>query len=84
MFERAINGLDMATGKIKPGPEYETRGPRESTYREGNSTVQTKDIPIDAVYNTTTNVPDLPANGTKATSRKMRRRFAPTWPLQFL
>lgn len=73
MVERAIKGVDIATGKTKVEDGYLTKGPRDSTYREGNATVQTKVVPTDAVYNLTTNTPDLPPNKTKASKRRMRR-----------
>jgi carboxypeptidase C (cathepsin A) len=34
IFERAINGKDIATGKVKPGSKYITEGTAESTFRE--------------------------------------------------
>lgn len=58
MFERGIKGLDIATGKVKVNKKYKTVGPAESTYREGNSTIQWKVLPPDATYNTTTNQPN--------------------------
>ena len=77
MVERAEKGLDIATVKIKVGDGYMTKGPRDSTYREGNATVQTEVVPTDAVYNLTTNEPDLPPNKTKASKRRMRRGLSP-------
>ena len=40
IFDRAINGYDIATGQTKVDREYVTQGEAESTYREGNSTVK--------------------------------------------
>ncbi|KAG0646697.1 Serine carboxypeptidase B [Hyphodiscus hymeniophilus] len=57
IFERAINGKDIATGKTKPGPKYLTEGTAESTYREGNSTIQFEVLPSNARYDTTTGEP---------------------------
>ncbi|KXT05355.1 hypothetical protein AC578_11082 [Pseudocercospora eumusae] len=82
MFERAISGKDIATGKescLHSGG-YKTLGTAESTYREGNATVQTKVLPADATYNTTTNMPN-PYNST-SNSKKFRhkkRMFKPSY-----
>jgi carboxypeptidase D len=57
IFERAINGKDIATGKVRPGAMYLTEGPTESTFREGNSTIQFDVVPTNATYDTATNVP---------------------------
>lgn len=40
IFERAINGYDIATGQSQVDQEYVTVGPAHSTYREGNATVK--------------------------------------------
>jgi Serine carboxypeptidase len=58
IFERAINRKDIATGKINPGSEYLTEGTKESTYREGNSTIQFEVLPANATYNDTTGAPN--------------------------
>lgn len=60
LFDRAIHGTDIATGKIniEKGCGYKTKGTVKSEYREGNATVQFKVVPDDAVYNTTTNMPN--------------------------
>ena len=58
MFERAIGGYDIATGKTKVGKSYLTRGTAESTYREGNSTIQFSVLNTTYTYNTTTNAPN--------------------------
>ena len=50
MFERAIKGKDIATGFKKPSPGYFTQGSKESTYREGNSTIQFSLLPSNATY----------------------------------
>ena len=68
MFERAIKGLDIATGKTVVGAKYLTKGTAKSTYREGNSTIQFKEVGPDRTYNTTTNKPNPP---------KRARRSAP-------
>jgi len=71
MFERAIGGLDIATGSIEAGPGYSTVGPAKSLYREGNGTIQFDVVPTNATYNTTINQPN-PYNTTAVS--KMRRR----------
>jgi hypothetical protein len=72
MFERAIAGLDIATGKTEVGAGYLTVGTVKSTYREGNGTIQTVPVPNSATYNTTTNMPN-PFNATEAASKKSKR-----------
>lgn len=59
LFNRTINGRDLATGKQNITPGYLTVGPQDSTFREGNATVQTMVTPQDATYNTTTGAPNL-------------------------
>ncbi|PVH87015.1 putative serine carboxypeptidase [Cadophora sp. DSE1049] len=59
MFERAINGLDIATGKEMPGEGYLTVGTEKSEYREGNSTIQFEVLPGNATYNYTTGAPNV-------------------------
>jgi hypothetical protein len=84
MFERVINGYDVATGKtkVKLGGGFLTDGPKTSDYREGNGTVQTKNIPSTWVYNTTTNEPNKPPGGGKEKRaeqgvRRKRKEFRP-------
>lgn len=82
MFDRAINGLDIATGKtrVAKGSSYKTSGPAKSTYREGGSTVQHKVIPDGTIYNTTTNEPNPPQGKTSRsvnTENKRRRLVKP-------
>lgn len=70
VFERHIFGKDIRTGTISPVPAgYKTVGPAKSTYREGNSTVQTEVLPTDAIYDTT-------LGGPKPTSKKRSTRLA--------
>lgn len=74
MFERAICGKDVATGKqrVAKGDGYLTVGEAKSTYREGNGTVQFDVVPEGSKYNTTTNEPDLPpGNGTANVKRSL-------------
>ncbi|KAJ1034721.1 hypothetical protein NDA13_000977 [Ustilago tritici] len=65
MFERVLNGTDLATGKEKISPDsmYKTTGPAKSTYREGNITMQFEVLPSNATYDHTTNAPNT--NSTK-------------------
>ncbi|KUL88856.1 hypothetical protein ZTR_03570 [Talaromyces verruculosus] len=73
MFERVINGYDVATGKVKANSKYKTVGPAESTYREGNSTIQWDVVDPDATYNTTTNEPNPVARSMKRSAQHTRR-----------
>ena len=70
MFERALKGLDIATGKTVVGKSYLTKGTAKSTYMQGNSTVQMKVVDADATYNTTTNAPNPPSKGSGGAKRK--------------
>jgi len=80
MFERAIGGRDIATGQVSvvPGSTYATVGSKQSTYREGNATIQTTVVGTDATYNTTTNGPN-PVNGTDVTKREARTKAMGLW-----
>ncbi|KAF4544455.1 Carboxypeptidase s1 [Lasiodiplodia theobromae] len=73
MFERALKGVDLATGKEVVGAGYVTVGTPTSEYREGNATVQMEVLPSDATYNTTLNAPD-PVDGTGAVQKRLLRR----------
>ena len=70
MFERAMKGLDIATGLTEVGPGYMTEGTQKSEYRQGNATIQWQVVPVDATYSTTTNMPN-PYNSTTGSKRKM-------------
>lgn len=74
MFERVVNGLDVATGqsRIEKGCSYKTHGPAKSLYRQGNATVQFKVLPANSTYNTMTDRPNTPANGT-GSGRRVKR-----------
>ena len=61
IFERAIAGRDIATGHVDVHNGYITLGPAESTYREGNSTVQFSVVNATAIYNVTTGKPNPPS-----------------------
>ena len=58
IFERAINGKDIATGGETPAKDYLTNGAKDSTYREGSATIQFDVLPSNATYNYTTNAPN--------------------------
>lgn len=51
-----------------------TAGPAESTYREGNSTIQFSVVNTTAIYNTTTNEPNPPSK-----DRLAKRRLESRW-----
>ena len=77
MFDRVVNGKDVATGQKTVGSGYLTTGPKTSTFREGNSTVQTKIIDPDTVYNTTLNEPNPPRGREGESVKWIRgRRYA--------
>ncbi|CAD6594526.1 MAG: hypothetical protein ASARMPREDX12_009293 [Alectoria sarmentosa] len=61
IFERAIAGLDIATGLVNVTSGYRTVGPPTSDYREGNDTVQFEVVNTNTTYNTTTNEPNPPS-----------------------
>ncbi len=85
IFERAINGLDIATGETTPDASYLTVGTKESTFREGNATIQFQVLPANATYNNNLNEPnpskrDLQSmSGTKRGSSLLRlgKKFKP-------
>lgn len=79
IFERSINGKDIATGKITvPTTDYITVGPAKSTYREGISTIQFSVIPDTDIYNTTTNQPQPPKSKRDDLWKKSVGRSRPT------
>jgi carboxypeptidase D len=59
LFDRIINGKDVATGQTSVSGSYRTVGPSKSTYREGNGTMQWHVLDPLATYNTTINAPNL-------------------------
>ncbi|KAI9660771.1 MAG: hypothetical protein M1831_003463 [Alyxoria varia] len=63
LFERAIKGRDIATGRKLAASGFITDGPLESLYREGRGTVQFKVLDEDASYNPDTNLPGPPRPG---------------------
>nr|OQO19184.1 hypothetical protein B0A51_13920 [Rachicladosporium sp. CCFEE 5018] len=72
LFERGIGRKDIATGKYDVRRGYITKGTPESTYREGNRTVQFTVLPDDAIYNTTLNAPNPTGNVTAKAKRDVR------------
>ncbi|KAK5120178.1 hypothetical protein LTR85_006659 [Meristemomyces frigidus] len=70
MFKRAICGQDIAEGKESIWHGYKSVGTAESTYRQGNATVQFEVLDTDATYNTTTNAPNASNSTTNSTSTK--------------
>lgn len=89
MFERGISGVDVAEGKTGCFTEgYKSEGTVESTFREGNGTVQFEVLPGNATYNTGLNGPDPVKNGTQIMQfdgkrelkeRRRKRSFKPTY-----
>jgi len=77
MLERVLAGLDIATGTVEVGPEYITIGTAESTYREGNATMQLDVVSTDATYNTTTGMPNS-SNTTALGNGAIKRRHSAT------
>lgn len=74
MFERVLAGKDVATGTSTVGSNYTTVGTAESTFREGNATVQFEVVSTAATYNTTTGAPNPVANGTTTTAAAVEAR----------
>lgn len=79
IFERAINGHDIATGLTRAGTRYITKGTPKSTYREGNSTIQLEVTPANATYDTGTGEPNLGKRRRRSSGflRSVSRRFKP-------
>ncbi|CAG8949403.1 hypothetical protein HYFRA_00005032 [Hymenoscyphus fraxineus] len=69
LFDRAINGKDIATGLVDVKSGYITNGTAKSTYREGNGTMSFEVLPPDSTYNTTTNRPDVGDDTSKLRKR---------------
>ena len=70
IFERAIAGRDIATGCVDVDSGYMTLGPAESTYREGNFTIQFSVVNTTATYNVTTGEPNLPSKKGRFAKRQ--------------
>ncbi|KAI4211499.1 MAG: hypothetical protein LQ351_005675 [Letrouitia transgressa] len=60
IFERAIAGKDIMTGRVAAESGYLTQGADRSTYREGGGTVQYEVLNRTATYNTTIDRPNPP------------------------
>ncbi|KAL4402179.1 serine-type carboxypeptidase [Malassezia pachydermatis] len=50
IHHRALNGMDIATGKTKVSEDYATKGTPTSTFREGNATMQYHVLPSGTIY----------------------------------
>ncbi|EGX90665.1 serine carboxypeptidase, putative [Cordyceps militaris CM01] len=61
-FERVISGRDIATGRVDVASQcaYRSVGTPESTFRQGNSTVQWTVMPRKLTYDTNTHKPGAP------------------------
>lgn len=77
IFARAIAGLDIASGTLEPEACYRTVGTTDSTYREGNATIQTEVLPTNATYNTTTNAPNAVLEAMMKRELAAMRKFKP-------
>ncbi|WYZ34022.1 hypothetical protein EsH8_I_000298 [Colletotrichum jinshuiense] len=66
--DRLIRGVDIATGTapMALGMNMITRGPPETTFKEGQATVQTKVVPRGAIYDPHTHLPVLPGQSAAA------------------
>ncbi|KAI1828291.1 Alpha/Beta hydrolase protein [Xylaria intraflava] len=76
-FERAIRGLDLATGSKRADASYRSEGTPRSTYREGNSTIQFSVTPSNLTYDVDTHKPGKPWPQQVAITRPtmMKRSF---------
>ncbi|KAK1979188.1 Alpha/Beta hydrolase protein [Colletotrichum cereale] len=70
--ERVINGVDIATGTMSMafGKNVITRGPLESTFKEGSGTVQTTVLPRGTIYDPRTHLPVLPGHSASVDGGK--------------
>ena len=74
MFERLLEGTDIATGDQEVVSSYRSKGPEKSTYRNGNATIQRKKTGKDCVYDRRTNEPRCPSSGGSGSARDKKRR----------
>lgn len=81
IFDRAIAGLDVESGKTSCFAGYKSVGTAESEYREGNATVQFDVLPTNATYNVLLNGPNPVRNVTigEMKQRKRKRAFKPSF-----
>jgi carboxypeptidase C (cathepsin A) len=75
MLDRVLNGVDIATGTVPVTIDYVTDGPVLSTYSNGNSTVTSEVIPLNATYNVHTNQPNPPYNTTPVDEASLLTRY---------
>jgi hypothetical protein len=75
MFERAIKGLDIATGTEVVDADYVTEGTPTSTYREGNSTIQLDVVPSDETYDVYTGLPINGSVGVGIGKRSVQKKY---------
>lgn len=68
LLQRVLNGTDIATGQQQVDSDYRTSGPAQSTYREGNATVQYDVLDPQTTYNHTLNAPNASNNTTSTNS----------------
>ncbi|OLN83400.1 Carboxypeptidase S1-like protein B 1 [Colletotrichum chlorophyti] len=66
--ERVIRGVDIATGMTPMafGKGLTTKGPPESTFKQGPATVQMKVVPMGAIYDPHTHLPVIPGQAAAA------------------
>jgi hypothetical protein len=75
MFERAIKGLDIATGTEVVDGDYITEGTPTSTYWEGNSTIQLSVVSPDETYDVYTGQPINGSVGVGIGKRSVQKKI---------
>lgn len=83
IFERAIAGLDIATGSVNVTSDYRTVGTPTSDYREGNATIQFEVVSTNATYNITTSEPNPPSRRGDLRKRQsvQLQQYGKVWKL---
>ena len=83
IFERAIAGLDIATGLVNVTSSYRTIGTPTSDYREGNATIQIDVVNTNATYNITTSEPNPPSRRGDLRKRQgeQLQQYGKVWKL---
>jgi hypothetical protein len=74
MFERALAGLDIATGTEVVDADYLSVGTPTSTYIEGNSTIQLSVTPSDETYDVFTGQPINGSVGVGIGKRSVQKK----------